>query len=137
MKVSSSGPISSGSSQSQYLASVSDTLCIWSFTASKDLLLSSTYRGTTNTSSNRSEQFRATCWNHTNQVVAVAGSYPRVSLGNYSKSLWRNTLSFFMYCVTLLQMLVQANNGQLLSTLQLSEDYSLGAILYGISSISL
>jgi hypothetical protein len=92
MKANSSGP-NSGSGQSQYLASVSDSLCVWSFTTSKDLLLSSTYRGTTQNSSNSNELFRATCWNHTNQVVAVAGSHPRVSLGN-KKLLVKKCYSF-------------------------------------------
>ena len=54
------------SNQEQSLASVGDGLCVWTFTSNRDLLLNSTYRGTTN--SEKSEKFKTVCWNHTNQV---------------------------------------------------------------------
>ena len=85
-------------SASYQIASVSDTLYVWTFTAGNDLSLRSTYKPSlvTNDGSTLRENFNSLSWNHTNQVIAIAGSLPKVSL-------------------------IQANNGQLLSTLQLSE----------------
>lgn len=54
--------------QGQSLASVSNSLCVWSFTSSKDLLLSSTYEGSSGVNK---ESFQTVCWNHTNQANIV------------------------------------------------------------------
>lgn len=70
------------------LASVSESLNIWNCEDSA-FSLKSSYR-------HAGYVFSAVSWNHTNQVVAIAGNYPSASL-------------------------IQANNGQLLTNLQLSK----------------
>eukprot|EP01031_Cornospumella_fuschlensis_P033058 gene33058-39990_t len=74
------------------LASVSDTLKLWTSegNAAADLVVNNCYRSATNSN------FHSVAWNHTNQVVAIGGSEPKVHL-------------------------VQVQNGQLLSSLVLSE----------------
>lgn len=74
------------------LASVSDTLKLWASedSAAADLVAKNYYQSTTDS------KFHSVAWNHTNQVVAIGGSEPKVHL-------------------------VQVQNGQLLSSLVLSE----------------